>query len=65
MFQASSSSGPVCAQHIKVGDRVIVNASKIGTLRYLGTTEFAPGEWAGIELEEDQGKNDGSVGGKR
>ncbi|XP_076363143.1 uncharacterized protein LOC143253328 isoform X4 [Tachypleus tridentatus] len=53
---------------VKVGDRVVVNATsgiKIGTLRYLGATDFAVGQWAGVELDEPQGKNDGSVAGKR
>lgn len=39
--------------------------SKPGTLRYLGPTEFANGEWAGVELDDPLGKNDGSVEGKR
>ncbi|KAL8625698.1 hypothetical protein ACOMHN_043973 [Nucella lapillus] len=34
-----------------------------GYLRYCGPTEFAPGVWAGLELDEPVGKNDGSVGG--
>lgn len=42
-----------------------VNGVKVGTLRYLGTTDFAPGEWAGVELDEAIGKNDGSVAGRR
>ena len=37
----------------------------MGILRYLGTTEFAKGDWAGVELSEKLGKNDGSVGTKR
>ena len=36
---------------------------KSGTLRFVGPTEFAPGMWAGIELDDPEGKNDGSVGG--
>jgi hypothetical protein len=34
-------------------------------LRFLGATDFAKGDWAGIELSEKLGKNDGSVLGKR
>jgi len=55
----------VGAKHIKVGERVVVNGTKVGTLRFLGTTDFAAGEWAGVELVDAIGKNDGSVGGKR
>jgi len=50
---------------LKVGDRVMIGGNKVGTLRYFGTTHFAKGEWAGIELDEPVGKNDGSVEGKR
>jgi dynactin complex subunit len=53
---------------LRVGDRVYVNSTKgllAGRLRYLGSTDFAPGYWAGVELEDCLGKNDGSVAGKR
>lgn len=53
---------------LRVGDRVIVNASsgmKAGTLRFMGPTEFATGQWAGVELDDPVGKNDGSVAGKK
>ena len=49
----------------KVGDRVLVSGTKRGVLRYLGTTDFAAGQWAGIELDKAEGKNDGKVQGKR
>lgn len=39
--------------------------SQAGTLRFCGTTEFASGQWVGVELDEPEGKNDGSVGGVR
>ena len=51
--------------NLKRGDRVLVSGSKLGTLRYLGPTDFAKGEWAGVELDDAVGKNDGAVAGKR
>ena len=54
---------------VAVGDRVLVygktGTRKQGTLRYLGNTIFAPGEWAGIELDDASGKNNGAVSGTR
>ncbi|XP_045491705.1 CAP-Gly domain-containing linker protein 1 isoform X3 [Colias croceus] len=53
---------------LRMGDRVIVSSSrgsKAGTLRYVGVTDFATGVWAGVELDDPIGKNDGSVDGKR
>uniref|UniRef100_A0A8B9L5U4 CAP-Gly domain-containing protein n=1 Tax=Astyanax mexicanus TaxID=7994 RepID=A0A8B9L5U4_ASTMX len=35
----------------------------VGTLRFCGSTEFAGGLWAGVELQQPEGKNDGSVAG--
>ncbi|KAM9735140.1 LOW QUALITY PROTEIN: CAP-Gly domain-containing linker protein 1 [Menidia menidia] len=49
----------------QVGDRVWVNGNKPGYVRFVGGTQFAPGQWAGIELDEPIGKNDGSVAGVR
>nr|CAD7438569.1 unnamed protein product [Timema bartmani] len=56
------------AVDLKLGDRVIImsgQGSKAGTLKYRGTTEFAPGDWCGVELDDPVGKNDGSVEGVR
>lgn len=36
---------------------------QIGILRYCGATQFAQGIWAGVELEEPLGKNDGTLKG--
>ncbi|XP_023229484.1 CAP-Gly domain-containing linker protein 4-like [Centruroides sculpturatus] len=46
---------------LKLGDKVIVGGAKVGILRYCGTTKFAPGIWAGVELEEPLGKNNGTI----
>jgi dynactin complex subunit len=53
---------------LRLGDRVIVmnsQGSKAGTLQFFGPTEFAAGEWCGVELDDPLGKNDGSIEGKR
>ncbi|XP_030006415.1 CAP-Gly domain-containing linker protein 1 [Sphaeramia orbicularis] len=47
----------------QIGERVWVNGNKPGYVRFIGGTQFAPGQWAGIELDEPIGKNDGSVAG--
>jgi len=52
------------AMGLKVNDRVVVG-SKLGTLRFCGTTEFSTGIWAGVELDNAEGKNDGTVKGMR
>lgn len=65
---STTSLSSVTHKDLRIGERVIISSSqgsKIGVLRYLGTTEFAPGEWCGVELDEPLGKNDGSVDNKR
>lgn len=52
---------------MNVNDRVVVKGlNATGTVRYRGATEFAEGNWFGVELDSDfTGKNNGSVNGKR
>jgi CAP-Gly domain-containing linker protein 1 len=65
----SSNTSNLAVNNLKLGDKVVINsaggATKLGILRYIGATEFAVGDWAGVELFEKIGKNDGSVGDKR
>lgn len=54
--------------NMAVGDRVIVSSgfgSRPGMLKFLGETQFAPGTWCGVMLDDPTGKNDGMVDGIR
>ncbi|XP_029648088.1 CAP-Gly domain-containing linker protein 3 isoform X3 [Octopus sinensis] len=63
IFDPTQSRVTLQAMGLRLGDKVVINGTKSGYLRYCGPTEFAAGIWAGIELDEPIGKNDGSVGG--
>lgn len=50
---------------IVVGGKVLIKDKNLeGVVKFVGTTEFAPGKWIGIHLAEPKGKNNGSVLGK-
>jgi len=57
------------SQKIQVNDRCLVRVvgqpERRGQVMFVGKTEFKPGWWIGIKLDEPQGKNDGSVNGVR
>ncbi|XP_055300485.1 restin homolog isoform X11 [Sitodiplosis mosellana] len=48
-----------------IGQRVFVGGHRPGQIAFIGETHFAPGDWAGIVLDDTSGKNDGCVSGKR
>lgn len=54
---------------IQQGEGVIVTSSKgyskPGVVQFIGTVHFASGIWIGVELDNPEGKNDGSVNGTR
>lgn len=57
------SDGQVC---LHVGMQVLLSSVKdMAFIRYLGTADFAPGLWLGLELRSPKGKNDGSVSSRR
>nr|XP_047141821.1 CAP-Gly domain-containing linker protein 1-like isoform X3 [Hydra vulgaris]XP_047141822.1 CAP-Gly domain-containing linker protein 1-like isoform X4 [Hydra vulgaris] len=54
------------SDNFNIGDDVIIKGTnKKGKLLYIGETRFAAGCWAGVVLDDDSGKNDGSVAGVR
>lgn len=52
-----------------IGDRVLVTTSdrirRRGQLLFKGKVHFAPGIWAGVELDHQEGKTDGMEDGQR
>lgn len=62
---ASGGDDQGAGETFQIGERVWVNGNKPGYIQFLGETQFAPGQWAGIVLDEPIGKNDGSVAGVR
>jgi len=55
---------PFVPRRSQIGDRVSVSG-RVGTVRFIGCTHFAKGDWLGIELDGAEGKNDGTVDKRR
>ncbi|XP_073685200.1 CAP-Gly domain-containing linker protein 1 isoform X2 [Garra rufa] len=62
---SETDSAKKLQRELKMGDRVLVGGTKAGVVRFLGETDFAKGDWCGVELDEPLGKNDGAVAGAR
>ncbi|XP_029473365.1 centrosome-associated protein 350 isoform X2 [Rhinatrema bivittatum] len=50
-------------QGFELGERILVSNLHPGTLRFKGTTQFAKGVWAGVELDKSEGNNNGTYDG--
>ena len=53
----------VCMNMVWEGARVLIDCSRPGTVRYIGPIAKKDGIYVGVELEKNEGKNDGSVEG--
>ncbi|CAG8892282.1 unnamed protein product [Penicillium egyptiacum] len=52
-------------QALSTGTVIELPDGRQATVRFIGTTHFADGQWIGLELDEATGKNDGAVQGER
>jgi hypothetical protein len=52
-------------EDLQIGQIIELTDGRTATVRYVGQPHFAAGDWVGVELDDDSGKNDGSVQGER
>ncbi|ORX54872.1 hypothetical protein BCR36DRAFT_581750 [Piromyces finnis] len=58
----SRLSSSISLDKFSIGQRVETSGT-FGIIRFIGATQFASGNWIGIELEKPVGKNNGSING--
>ena len=52
------------AAALALGQRVKVQGKmSTGTVRFVGSTDFKEGSWVGVEMDEAEGRHDGTVEG--
>ena len=49
----------------QAGQSIELSDGRPATIRFVGNTHFAAGDWVGVELGDASGKNDGAVQGQR
>ncbi|XP_069562479.1 tubulin-folding cofactor B [Brachyistius frenatus] len=66
---ARADEEKAAADTFSVGNRCKVQIpgqpTKLGTVMYVGTTEFKTGYWVGVKYDEPMGKHNGTVEGKQ
>lgn len=62
----SISSASRANEIFSVGEKIYLHGlKKWGTVKYFGDALFSDGKWVGVELNEEIGRNDGTVQGHR
>ncbi|KAM9317605.1 tubulin-folding cofactor B [Pholidichthys leucotaenia] len=66
---AQQEEEKAAVEAITIGSRCKVQVpgqpTKLGTVMYVGTTDFKPGYWVGVKYDEPLGKHNGTVQGKQ
>ena len=50
---------------VRIGHRYLLRDGRVGVVRYVNATRFAPGTWIGFELDKAEGEHDGTVNNVR
>ena len=50
---------------VRIGHRYLLRDGRVGVVRYINATRFAPGTWIGFELDKSEGEHDGTVNNVR